>query len=74
MHQASGAGKRKSPKRFSLLTFVLIGGTERVYAAVDPARTADGGVTLNRRHAHLSAPEDEEDRREDADRGRQVVP
>ena len=27
MHQASGAGKRKSPKRFSLLTFVLIGGT-----------------------------------------------
>ena len=29
MHQASGAGKRKSPKRFSLLTFVLIGGTGR---------------------------------------------
>ena len=28
MHQASGAGNRKSPKRFSLLTFVLIGGTE----------------------------------------------
>ena len=27
MHQASGAGKRKSPKRFSLLTFVLIGDT-----------------------------------------------
>ena len=27
MHQARGAGKRKSPKRFSLLTFVLIGGT-----------------------------------------------
>ena len=49
-------------------------GTERVYAAADPARTAGGGVTLNRRHAYLSAPEDEEDRREDADRGRQVVP
>ena len=30
MHQASGAGNRKSPKRFSLLTFVLIGGTEEV--------------------------------------------
>ena len=28
MHQASGAGKRKSPKRFSLLTSVLIGDTE----------------------------------------------
>ena len=27
MHQARGAGKRKSPKRFSLLTFVLIGDT-----------------------------------------------
>ena len=26
MHQARGAGKRKSPKRSSLLTFVLIGG------------------------------------------------
>ena len=25
MNQASGTGKRKSPKRFSLLTFVLIG-------------------------------------------------
>ena len=33
MHQASGAGKRKSPKRSSLLTFVLIGdtGTRRVF-------------------------------------------
>ena len=28
MHQARGAGKRKSPKRFSLLTSVLIGDTE----------------------------------------------
>ena len=27
MHQARGAGKRKSPKRFSLLAFVLIGDT-----------------------------------------------
>ena len=26
MHQAIGTGKRKSSKRFSLLTFVLIGG------------------------------------------------
>ena len=30
MHQASGAGKRKSPKRFSLLTSVLIGGMETI--------------------------------------------
>ena len=29
MHQAIGTGKRKSPKRFSLLTFVLIGDTEK---------------------------------------------
>ena len=28
MHQAIGTGKRKSPKRFSLLTFVLIGDAE----------------------------------------------
>ena len=29
MHQASAQGKRKSPGRFCLLTFVLIGGTEK---------------------------------------------
>ena len=40
MHQASGAGKRKSPKRFSLLTFVLIGdtGTRRVVLRLACAR------------------------------------
>ena len=31
MHQASGAGKRKSPKRFCPLTSVLIGDTEIVF-------------------------------------------
>ena len=34
MHQASGAGNRKSPKRFSLLTFVLIGDTESFFLCV----------------------------------------
>ena len=40
MHQASGAGKRKSPKRSSLLTFVLIGdtGTRRMVLRLACAR------------------------------------
>ena len=39
MHQARGAGKRKSPKRFSLLTFVLIGAlSERARRAKYPRR------------------------------------
>ena len=40
MHQARGAGKRKSPKRFSLLTFVLIGdtGTRRMVLRLACAR------------------------------------
>ena len=40
MHQARGAGKRKSPKRFSLLTFVLIGDTGTRATAVAALRFA----------------------------------
>ena len=62
MHQASGAGKRKSPKRFSLLTFVLIGGagrrtSERARRAKDPRRgTPRGGTRARASALHMFRP------------------